>query len=627
MFDKIKSNLDKNSKYYLLFFILLYIAALFLLSLKKYYNFNYNLLDLAIFNQVFFNTLHGNWFVDTVNIDIYLADHFTPIIFLLLPFYSLWQDARFLLLLQSIIIGLSAWPLYLIAKDVLKNKGTALLVASIWLFNPFVHTVNLLEFHLLPVAIFFIFWTFYFYRQHKLNFYILFFVLSLLVREDISFILIAFAIFSFLDKRSWKWKLASLLLPIIYFILAYNIIRYFAPTGDNKFLIYYAWSGGDTVWTIILGWLSHPWSVIGHIFTWKNLLGVVVLLLPFSFLPLLRPKYLFLCLLPFLQILMTAKGFDFSAYSSHYAMFFLPAIFIAMIFSLFKIRNKEKFWLSQKIYKHYDIFKVIFVVAIIYFFIFLSPAWPILFDRPNQRLLDVKRNISSLVNEEASLVAEASFLPSMSKRPQAYPVFYSYFGKNQFANKDFIMPDVDYILVDYSQFLEVLAEKNITGFLQPFKDKMAENWRKKIKDYALIKVQDNIYLWQNKQENPMTDWPLYETRAKTPDDLGDELLLSYSLSDEEARVLKISLQKVDLAGRELLIRFYEGDAYYDMSLDYGLWPMADWPDDSINTFYYYPGQTVDAFEIFSWYGGNKLGHLKELIVDKKVFSETEKIIF
>ncbi|RJQ33792.1 DUF2079 domain-containing protein, partial [Candidatus Parcubacteria bacterium] len=367
MFDKFRQNLDKNSQYYLFIFILFYIVVFSLLCFKKYYNFNYNLLDLSIFNQVFFNTLHGNWFIDTVNIDIYLADHFNPIIFLLLPIYALWQDARFLLLLQTFILGLSAWPLYLIGKKIIKDNGLALLVAVVWLFSPFVHTVNLLEFHLLPLATFFIFWTFYFYRQQQFNFYLLFFILSLLVREDVSFILIAFAPLAFLDKRSLKWKLSSLLLPIAYFIVAYNVINYFAPTGANKFLIYYAWSGGTTVGTIILNWIQHPLTVLAHVFTGKNLLGLIVLFMPFLFLPLLRPKYLFFALLPFLQILMTGKGFDFSAYSSHYVMLFLPAMFIALIFSLSKIKNKEKFLFSYNVYKNQGIWKIIFGVTIIYF--------------------------------------------------------------------------------------------------------------------------------------------------------------------------------------------------------------------------------------------------------------------
>lgn len=624
MLQKIWQGILKNDKKILILLIFVYVVFLFLLSLKKYYNFDYNLLDLSIFNQVFFNTLHGNWFADTVNIDIYLADHFAPIIFLLLPFYSLWQSSEFLLLLQSIVLGLSSWPLYLIGKSVSKDKTIALGIALMWLFSPFVHTTNLLEFHLLPVAVLFVFWTFYFYKKRKFNLFILFFVLSLLVREDISFIMIAFAAFSFWDKRSLKWKLSSLLLPTIYFILAYNIIAYFAPTGANKFLIYYSWLGGSTPLAIVFNWLKNPWQVFLHIFTWKNLLAAVVLLLPSLFLPLLRPKYLLLLFLPICQILMTSKGLDFSSYSSHYVMLFSPAIFISIIFAFDKIKKQQRFLGSQTIYNNKGIAQIILAITILYFAIFLSPVKDVLLYQPNKNLVDIKKEFISTIDDNSRLTAEASFLPHLSSRPISYPLFYSYFGKNQFAARDFVMPEVDYILVDYSQFLGIVAEGHTTGYLQPYIDDMPKNWRKTLEDnYVLTKAHNNVYLWQNKSQASSEILSLYQTQSKSEVE-NDSMLLAWEMSDNG---LRLDLQKTDQEHDEFLIRFYQGDEYFDVPLDYGIYPMYEWSDSEMVSFYYYPDNSVDSFQIFSWYGSNKLGLIKELVVDKILTQETEKITF
>ncbi|PLX24715.1 hypothetical protein C0580_04350 [Candidatus Parcubacteria bacterium] len=624
MLEKIWQKILKNDKKILVLLIFVYIVFFFLLSLKKYYNFDYNLLDLSIFNQVFFNTLHGNWFVDTVNIDIYLADHFAPIIFLLLPFYSLWQSAEFLLLLQSIVLGLAAWPLYLIAKSVSKDKAIALGIVLMWLFSPFVHTTNLLEFHLLPIAALFIFWTFYFYKQKKFNLFILFFILSLLVREDISFIMIAFAAFSFWDKRSLKWKLSTLLLPILYFALAYNIIAHFAPTGANKFLIYYSWLGGNTPLAIIFNWFKDPLQVFLHIFTWKNLLAIVVLLLPSLFLSLLRPKYLLLLLLPVLQILMTSKGLDFSSYSSHYVMLFSPAIFISVIFALHKIKNQEKFWASKTIYNNKGVAQIILGVTVVYFAIFLSPAKDVLFYQPNENLINIKKDFISIIEDKNRITAEASFLPHLSNRPVSYPLFYSYFAKNQFAARDFDMPEVDYILVDYSQFLGIVAEGHTTGYLQPYIEDIPKNWRRTLEDnYVLIKAKNNIYLWQNKSQASSEILPLYQTQSKSEVE-SDSMLLAWERSDNG---LRLDLQKTDQEHDEFLIRFYQGDEYFDVPLDYGIFPMYEWSDSDLLRFYYYPDESVDSFQIFSWYGSNKLGLIKELVVDKILTEESEKITF
>ncbi|RJQ34455.1 hypothetical protein C4566_02140, partial [Candidatus Parcubacteria bacterium] len=291
-------------------------------------------------------------------------------------------------------------------------------------------------------------------------------------------------------------------------------------------------------------------------------------------------------------------------------------------------KNKEKFLFSYNVYKNQGIWKIIFGVTIIYFAISLSPLKDVLFNRPNVALLETKRNILSLIDNKATVTAEAAFLPQLSSRPVAHTLFYAYFGKNQFAARDFIMPEVDYILVDYAEFLTIIAEKNSTGFLQPFKEKMPENWRKVIANYSLVKAKDNVYLWQNKNLSPETDLPLYQVDPKPSDLVAEDFLLSSSFEDINGfRTLKIDLQKIDLQGKELFIRFYQGKEYYDMSLDYGLWPVAEWSDNTINTFYYYPGDGVDSFEIFSWYGTNKLGGLKDLVVDKKIFSLSDKITF
>jgi len=86
-FLAIKNSAKNHSASWLWLAILIYVILFTFLSLKKLDNYLYNLLDLAIFNQVFFNTLQGHWFDLTVNVNNYLADHFSPIIFLLLPFW------------------------------------------------------------------------------------------------------------------------------------------------------------------------------------------------------------------------------------------------------------------------------------------------------------------------------------------------------------------------------------------------------------------------------------------------------------------------------------------------------------------------------------------------------------
>ena len=442
--DKIKLFSEKNSRLLLWLFIIIYIVLFSILSLKKYDIFAYNVFDLAIFNQVFWNTLHGNWFDMTVNINIYLADHFTPIIFLLIPFYAIYPKAESLLILQNIFLALSTWPIWLVTKYISKDKIMALIVALLWLFNPFVHNTNLYEFHLLPIAIFFIFWVFYFYQKNNFKLFLLFFILALLVREDISIVLFSFSILAFFDKRKLTWKLTPIILSAIYFVLAIKIISFFNTDDAYKFLIYYRWLGGNDILSILWNWLIHPLQFLGHILSFKNIINIIALFLPLLFLPLLKPKYLWLTLLPFLQFILSSSGFSNLVIFSHYVLLFLPAIFISLIFALDKIKKRQNFWGSKFIYNNLKISSLIFAVTVIYFLIFLSPIKNILFyDQPANNI-DKKQEFLSVLPERASVAAQVNFLPHLSSRQTIYPISYAYFGRNQFASQKFVFPQVDY---------------------------------------------------------------------------------------------------------------------------------------------------------------------------------------
>lgn len=620
----LKNNKEHDKYLKMLFLAIFFYVLLFsYLSWLKYLNFDYHIYDLGIFNQVFFNTLSGDWFHLTINPNIYLADHFTPIVILLLPIYWLWQSPIWLLILQSLIIGLSAWPIYLLGKKIIANNKLGLFIALAWLFNPFVHGANLFEFHLMPLAVFFVFWTFYFYKKNNFVYFLLFFILSLLVREDISLILFGFFILSLLDKKSLKWKLVSLFLPLLYFLLALKVIGYFYQGGDYKFFIYYGWLGGDNLIGILLSWLSHPWQLLLHIFSFQNIGTVFIILLPFLFLPLLRKKYLWLLFLPLLQFLLTASSLDFMVYSSHYILLFLPALFIALIFAVNKIKNKESFFGSKLIYKNKKEFLFLTVFTILYFFVFLSPIKSVLFADYDSQQTKEKQEFIKIISPNDKVIAESSFVPHLSSRKELYVFSYSYFGTSQFSGFDFKVPEVDYIIIDFSQALSVLTEKNDNHLLQNYKNDMAKNWREYLQDYTLIKAKNDVFLWQNKKTANFDGLNLFDHKLKPADFIEDPFLV---LGEKREDFLELTFQKKHNEEKEYLVRFYKDNGFFDVPLDYAIFPETEWPDNELLSFYYYPDKSVKAYQVFSWQGANKLGNRKEMVVDLKLYPETEKII-
>jgi len=74
-----------------------------------------------------------------------------------------------------------------------------------------------------------------------------------------------------------------------------------------------------------------------------------------------------------------------------------------------------------------------------------------------------------------------------------------------------------------------------------------------------------------------------------------------------------------------LLRFYSSEHSYDIPLGYGILPPANWQQDKLYTFYYYPSEDIRSWQIFAWQGENKLGYQKEIIADLELTAITEKI--
>ncbi|MCD4760613.1 DUF2079 domain-containing protein [bacterium] len=625
MLENIKDYIDRHSRLLLWLAIFIYIIFFSIACLIKYYNFHYNVYDLAIFNQVFFNTLQGCWFEMTINLNNYLGDHFAPIIILLLPFYWLKQSPESLLVLQSVILGLSAWPLYRISRAAKNNKTISLSVALLWLFNSFVHSVNSNEFHLLPLAAFFIFWTFYFYYKSNFKFFLLFFILSLLVKEDVGFVLLGFSALAFLDKRSLKWKLSSLILPLAYLFMAMKIISHFSILDNYKFLIYYSWLGGADLGSMLLNALKDPLKVFLHLFSFNNIVNLFFIVSPVLFLPFLKPKYLLLALLPFLEFAMVRGGFPLIVYKSQYILLLLPGIFIATIFALRKIYQKKKFIGSQAIYEYKGFFiSTLLFVSVTYFLIVSSTVIGFLAKDYNEELRINRQNFVNTIPPQASLVAEATFLPHLSNRQIIYPLGYTYYGKGQFALDDFVLPPVDFILVDSSGFMNILVDLDSNAMFAHVREQSPTNWRSVLMDYSLIKANNSVLLWQNKGKIEAEDvLDIYHINDNAGDVNNLDFLVESELElKDNQKILKLTFQKNHPEANNYLIRFYQKNGYFDMPLDYGLLPEVQWPEQSLVTFYYYLDDNVESYQVFSWQGINILSRIMSFSVDLELKEES-----
>lgn len=480
--------------------IIFYIVLFGFISLWKYYNFSYNALDLAIINQVFYNSAQGNFFASSIHPPSYLGDHFTPILFLLLPIYYLFRTPQTLLILQTAVLALAAWPIYLITKKVL-NSNWAMLLAGAWLINPFVQNINLFEFHFLPFAIFFIFWAFYFYQNQKFLPFIIFIILALLVREDVALVIFGFGLIALIQKRKIKWWLTPLAASIIYFLLAIKITNLFAPAQNYKFFIYYSWLGNSPV-ELIRNAILQPQLWISHLLKLGNLEFALGLLLPFIFISLISPFYLLLAFGVFAQLVLGASGASATLLQAHYSSLLLPPIFIASIYSIKKIiSQKSNRKIIRLINQYKDLAWLILVVGLIYSFLVLGPIPGSLAKIAKNGLILAKNQSKvELLNQlppEANIASTYGTLVQLSSRPNIYSFNYVFLGKQQFLTRPYSLPEnTDYLVIDYQDLITYQLQYGNNPYYKDQYQKAIQTWPKNLNNFGLIAIADSLALYQ-----------------------------------------------------------------------------------------------------------------------------------
>ena len=418
---------------------LVFIIVVFGLCWYKYYHFLYNALDLAIFNNVYYQLVNFGSFYSSIQGHTYLADHFNPLMLVYAPAYAIFNHALTLLLLQTLTLSLTSLVVYQVSKTFFLtklNKPTKifekipLLLALAWLINPLVWNISLFEFHIIPLAIPLLLLAFNYYLKENFKLYGLFLILSLLVREDVALVVLMFSVVAWLDKKPLKYRLLPLV-AVPYFIFSYALISHYSA-GSYRFLIYYSWLG-KTMGEIIKTIFTNPLLWLKHFVSLANLDMLVGLLFPFLFLPLKKPKYLLLALLPTAQFIFSQAGGSNLIIQTHYATLFLPALFIATLDAIAKIKESPRSRWLRLINFDPALSRLIIPVVLFLTFVGFGPLGKVLFS-PTKPSYDpgLVRFLENIPPEKV-VAGSFDFLPAASTRANLYSTHYLFSGQQQFS--------------------------------------------------------------------------------------------------------------------------------------------------------------------------------------------------
>lgn len=119
-----------------------------------------------------------------------MGDHTSFVLVFLVPFYWIMPGAGTMFFFQALAIGCGAIPVYLYARRRLESDALGAVMAAVYLLHPAVSWTNMENFH--PDAFLGVFVGFALYGalESRWRIYTVFVVLSLLVKEDVSLVIV-----------------------------------------------------------------------------------------------------------------------------------------------------------------------------------------------------------------------------------------------------------------------------------------------------------------------------------------------------------------------------------------------------------------------------------------------------
>ncbi len=322
-----------------------------ILSLNRYYSF-YSSFDQGIFNQVFWNSIHGRFFQSSLSSslstnvvhsgevpEVYyhrLGQHFTPALLLWLPLYALFPAPVTLSVLQVVLVTAAGIVLYFLARQYLEPPLAAMITASYYGAIAVI-APTLTNFHDISQIPLFTFGLLLAMEKRKWWVFWLLAVALLAVREDSGVGLFSVGIYMILSKRFPRAGLAVCVLSFGYMVALTNLIMpLFSADISKRFMIerFGQYANGEEASTVEIIWgiVSNPWRLLVELVTPfpGTLLYLLGQWLPLAFVPAVSPAAWMVAGFPLLKLFL-GQGESVLAITIRYAMTIVPGLFYGVI--------------------------------------------------------------------------------------------------------------------------------------------------------------------------------------------------------------------------------------------------------------------------------------------------------
>jgi uncharacterized membrane protein len=421
--------------------------------------------DLGIMDQAIWNAAHGYGLHQTVcnilhdtNCYSYaginrFAIHFEPILFPVSWLYLLWPTPKTLLVLQTLVVGLGAYPAFWLARLRLRNELAAVAIAVLYLFYPAQQQATVYDFHAVTFTAALLLFTLYFMYTRRTFWLFVFAILSMMCKEEIPLVILMFGLWSALFQQRWRSGLVLAVIGLIWFEAASSyIMPHFSPTGHPLLLARYE-GLGQSPSQVVLTVVKHPvFALKQYVLESHHRAYLRILLAPAAYLPLLAPWVLVMAL-PSVALNLLSANPQMQTGLFQYSAEIVPVLIFATIEAIVLIvwlaqwiivgvqrvsNTQRKQWSPDHIAAHtwsaWSVARLarasllVLLLALVlfkvvqadYFFYGNLPfsqnfSWPVTSDR-----IPVAQHFIDMIPPNASVSAQTKLVPHLSHRYQIY---------------------------------------------------------------------------------------------------------------------------------------------------------------------------------------------------------------
>ncbi len=345
------------------------------------------------------------------------GDHTSFVLFLLVPFYWLFPGAGIMFFAQSLAIGAGAIPVFLYGRRRLGSEWFAVVGAATYLLHPAVGWTNLENFHPDAFLGVFVGVAIYAALESKWRLYVVFVVLSLLVKEDASLVIVPLGVWVAI-KRDRRIGLLTIVGSVAFMLTAmYLVMRNLigVPTRNGWRIPF----GGPR--GVIDTAVTNPTQLSDYLSSEERPWYIWQMTVPFAWLFLRLPSVAAISALVLFTNILSTFWYQHQI-EYHYSLIAVPALAIGTMYAIGAVRERVE-WSGHVVPLRGVAVLVLGIVTVITSYLWAPMPWgvqPQFYGDPNNPDAVAARELIAEIPGDAVVSAQYRITPHLAYREEIY---------------------------------------------------------------------------------------------------------------------------------------------------------------------------------------------------------------